>query len=346
MLLRQLFGTPCYTHFLKVTSQPHKLTFRGFAISNDVVTSIPHDDEDDFFGITNDDLCNKSKTIPSNSPSNEDNSSKEAIFAKHLPKDVQDNNMEKYVNTKFGKIRFDWQNTIPSKVREISSLKMKESPRSNHDMDYFSEMYFGHSLGETQENTATVTNNPNPVENKDINPKFNSEDNLDFINSQYFGDHGENVSSNYTQSPKSVVLEETETFPHDPLQLFDFKKISSNTENFTSDDNFIESQYFSNTKNNTLQAESDSNASINNYEANFSHAAKNDFKESFPTKSFENDNIHFPNLQSSQSTEQKECISKKILKPQNAFEASQKIRSEFKKKDGGNLFFILQKTFF
>lgn len=209
MLLRRLFGSPSNANFLKGT-----LIWRGLAITST-------DDEDDFFGITANDFY-KSKSFQSSSPSNNDDFSKEAILTKHISNDVRKNDLEKYICTKFGKIRFDWQN-IPSKGGEIFSHKIKlkkESNRSDSNTDYFEP-----SSREISPSSSTVVN-AHTVEIRNNNSEVNNTD----INSQYFGNYRENISNDtqkQTQNPSfsdtdSVDLEEK--FSHQNFQHFDSKK--------------------------------------------------------------------------------------------------------------------------
>lgn len=325
MLLRRLFGSPSNANFLKGT-----LIWRGLAITST-------DDEDDFFGITANDFY-KSKSFQSSSPSNNDDFSKEAILTKHISNDVRKNDLEKYICTKFGKIRFDWQN-IPSKGGEIFSHKIKlkkESNRSDSNTDYFEP-----SSREISPSSSTVVN-AHTVEIRNNNSEVNNTD----INSQYFGNYRENISNDtqkQTQNPSfsdtdSVDLEEK--FSHQNFQHFDSKKKS---EIDLTNDNFIESQYFHNFTNNS-QVKSDSNASKNIHKHLSDSADNINFTESY----FRTNSFVFPNTESSQNKEDKECVSKHNFtqnrnNPQNAFEVSQKIRSEMKRENKGKFFFILQK---
>lgn len=326
MLLRRLFDFPSNANFLKGT-----LIWRGLAISDDVVTST--DDEDDFFGITANDFY-KSKSFQSSSPSNNDDFSKEAILTKHLSNDVRKNDLEKYICTKFGKIRFDWQN-IPSKGGEIFShkIKIKESNRSDSNTDYFEPTSREISPSSSTVNAHTVENN------SEVNTEY-----ITFINSQYFGNYRENISNDtQKQNPSfsdtdSVDLEQKSS--HKNFQHFDSKKISEI--DLLTNDNFIESQHFHNFTNNS-QVKSDSNASKNSHKRLSDTVENINFTESyFPTNSFVNDNNHFPNTESSQNKEDKECVTKYNFTQirnnhQNAFEVSQKIRCEMKRENKGSL---------
>lgn len=337
MLLRRLFGFPSNANFLKGT-----LIWRGLAISDDVSST---DDENDFFGITANDFY-KSKSFQSSSPSNNDDFSKEVILTKHLSNDVRKNDLEKYICTKFGKIRFDWQN-IPSKGGEIFShkIKLKESNRNDSNTDYFEP-----TSREMSPSSSTVVN-AHTVEIRNNNSEVNTEY-ITFINSQYFGNYRENINNDtQKQNPSfsdtdSVVLEQKSS--HENFQHFDSKKISEIDLN----DNFIESQYFHSFTNNS-QVESDSNASKNSHKR-LSDAAENinNFTGSyFPTNSFVNDNNHFANTESSQNKEDKECVSKYNFTQnrnnhQNAFEVSQKIRCEMKRENKGKFFLYYKKKGF
>lgn len=330
MLLRRLFGSLSNTNFLKGT-----LIWRSLAISDDVVSST---DDEDFFGITANDFY-KSKIFQSSSPSNND-FSKETILTKHISNDVRKNDLEKYICTKFGKIRFDWQN-IPSKGREISSHKIKKSDRSDGNIDYFERNAIELSTG-----SITVDNAADTVEIRNNDSEVNAED-INLIE-QYFCNYKENVN-NDTQKLKQKLQKNPNFFDpdsvdleHDYFKHFDSKKKS---EIDLTNDNFIESQYFHNLENNS-QVKSEPNASKNSHKKsklNLTNAAENiNFTESyFPTNSFVNDNNRFPNTESSQSKE-KEIVSKynftqKNFNPQSAFEASQKIRGEMKRKNEGPL---------
>lgn len=330
MLSRRVFGFHSYintVHFLKVKCC--QLPQQCFAMSNihDDTINPPHDGEGDFFGITESDLFNKNQTFLSNDSSlNETGSSKEELLSKHLSKNLQ-LNVEKYVNTKFGKIRFDWQNTVPSKVESISSPKIKQSQetargpeQSGGEMDYFSEMYFQQSLNEKSQTSTIVDNNANSVKSADINPKIILEEDMEYINSQYFGNYGENV-----ENPNlfGTVYLEAENSTYDHFQSSSLKNNPSTSEEFTHDANFIESHYFPRTSD-----KSDS------YETNLSGATENnlDFSE-------ENPRARASTPETPQRVERQDSTTKHSFthapKYQNAFEASQEIRREIKRKKEG-----------